>query len=85
MILMDLLKAMKAGEELKDPAKWKKNQETTNLVGLVLAGIFAVIRWKFPEFPLPEGVIDYATEIIVSALVIINLYLTRATTKKAIE
>lgn len=83
-MLVDLWNALEAGKSLSDPASWKKGQELTNLVGSALAGIITLLRWKFPDIFIPEGFTEYAAEVIGTILVIVNLYLTRATTKKAI-
>lgn len=82
MILGDLIKVMKAGETLKDPAKWKKGQVLSNaVVGLITGGI-ALIKWKFPEVEIPQAVSDYAVETLTGLLVVINMYWTTGTSKK---
>lgn len=77
-----ILTALKAGEELTNPEKWKKGQQMTNMVGGVLAGVAAVIRWKFPDVPIPAEFLDLITEAVVAALVASNVYFTAATTTK---
>ena len=77
-----LFEALRAGQELKDPAKWKKGQNLTNLIGAIVAGIVVLIKWKFPELNIPDEIKDYAIEVIGGALVVANLYLTPATSKK---
>jgi len=84
-MISELFRALKAGQSLADPAAWKKGQELTNLVGAVIAGIITLLRIKFPDLLLPEGFTQYAAEAIGSTLVLVNLYLTRATTKKSIS
>jgi hypothetical protein len=81
-MISEIFNALRAGQELKDPAKWKNRQETTTLVGTVLAGIIYLLRMKYPEIPIPEMVIQYGAEVIGLVLLIANLYFTRATTKK---
>jgi hypothetical protein len=79
-----LYQALKIGNELSDVSKWKRGQWLTNAVGGLVALVLESIKlWK-PELAayLPEGVAENATEIIVGVLVVINLYLTPATTKK---
>ena len=49
-MITEMIKAVKAGEELKDPAKWKNRVETINLVGIVLAAIVLIVRWKYPSW-----------------------------------
>jgi len=81
-MITEMIKAVKAGEELKDPAKWKNRVETINLVGIVLAAIVLIVRWKYPTIIIPAGVTEYVAEIIGTILAIVNLYFNRATTKK---
>lgn len=76
--------ALQAGRSLSDPASWKKGQELTNLIGALLAALITILRWKFPDLLLPEGFTEHAAEAIGTILVMVNLYLTRATTKKSI-
>lgn len=83
-MISELVRAFQAGQELSNPAGWKKGQELTNLVGAVVAGIITVIRHFFPELLIPDGFSEHAAEAIGTILVIVNLYLTRATTKKDI-
>lgn len=77
-----LWKALQAGEELKNPAMWKRGAILSNAVGGVVAGVIALLKWQFPEIEIPEPVRDYAIEVISGALVVINIYLIPATTKK---
>jgi hypothetical protein len=84
-MISEVFNAVKAGQELQNPAKWKKGQELTNLTGAVIAGFVTLLRWKFPELLVPDGFTEYAAEAIGTILVIVNLYLTRATTKKPLE
>ena len=81
-MIIDLFKAWQAGQELANPAKWKKGQILTNLVGAVLLGIVSLIKAKFPEFDIPKEVLDIANEIIVGILVLVNIYITKASSKK---
>ena len=81
-MIKELFGAVKAGQELKNPEKWKKGQVLTNLVGAIVTGAIVLIKWKFPDLPIPDEIKDYAIEIIGGALVVANLYLTPATTKK---
>lgn len=82
MLIADLYRAYQAGESLKNPAGWKKGQELTNRIGAVLAGVIVAVRYFYPDVVVPDGVTEYAVEAIGAILVIINLYLTRATTTK---
>lgn len=81
-MISEVFNAVKAGQELKDPKKWKKGAMLSNLVALLLGGVFIVVKWKFPELPVPDGVEENFTEIIVCVLATINLYLFPATSKK---
>jgi len=73
MIITDAIKVMRAGEVLKNPAKWKKGQILSN------AGI---VKWKFPDAEIPQAAQDYAVEIITGMLALINVYFAAATTDK---
>jgi len=84
-MITEIYSALKAGQELKNPAKWKKGQELTNLVGVVIAGVITLLRWKFPDIFIPDGFTEYAAEAIGTILAMVNLYLTRATTTKKLE
>jgi hypothetical protein len=81
-MIMDLIKALQAGKELSDPAKWKNRQNLTNTVGVMVVAIAGLIKWKFPDFTLPAGLEDYIIEVTVGVLGAVNLYLTTATSKK---
>jgi hypothetical protein len=81
-MISEIFNALRAGKELKDPAKWKNRQETTNLVGTVLAGIVYLLRMRYPDIPIPDVLTQYGAEAIGAVLLISNLYFTRATTKK---
>jgi len=86
-MIKEMIVALKAGQELSDPAKWKNRLENTNYSGAIIAGLLAFLRWKYPGL-LPEDnevlktLLDYSAEIIGTVLVMINVYLNRATTKK---
>jgi hypothetical protein len=82
VMIIDLIKALKAGNELADPAKWKKGQVLTNTVGALVLAIVGVIKWKFPEINISEDVSDQITQIITAILVMVNLYITPASSKK---
>jgi hypothetical protein len=81
-LLPTIFTALQAGQELANPEKWKKGQQMTNLVGGVLAGIVAVIRYQFPNLDVPPEFLTLFNEAIVAALVAANVYFTAATTKK---
>ena len=80
--IVAVLNALKYGQELKDPAKWKQGQELTNLVGGLIAAIIALIKANYPNFELPLGAEEHIEGIVIGALILINIYYTRATTKK---
>ena len=80
--IVTIIKAVQAGQELRTPDKWKKGHVLTNLTGAVVAGIITALHWWYPDVPLPDGVAEYAAEMIGTALVLVNLYLTYATSTK---
>lgn len=84
-MITELIKAIQAGQELSNPAKWKRGQELANLVGIIVSGAIELLRYFFPNTIIPEGIAEHITEGIVFGLIMVNLYLTRATTKKDIS
>lgn len=82
MIIADAIRVLKNGERLKNPATWKKGQVLTNTVGGLVMGVVGLLKWKFPEIEIPQLVSDYAIELISGGLVVINMYITPATTNK---
>lgn len=81
-MVAELIRAFQAGQELANPAAWKRGQELTNLTGAVVAGGVVILRHFFPNFFVPDGATEYIAEGLGAILVLVNLYLTRATTKK---
>ena len=84
-MISELIKAVQAGQELSNPVKWKRGQELTNLVGIIISGAFELLRYFYPNAIIPEGIAEHITEVVVLILIMLNLYLTRATTKKDIS
>ncbi len=82
MIIGDMLRAAKLGNELSDPAKWKRGQKLTNRVVLFLGAILALVRVKYPEVLISDETLMSLAGIVGGVLVVINDYLTTATTKK---
>jgi len=81
-MISEIFTALKAGEELKDPAKWKNRQVVINQVGAVVAGVVAFLKWKYPDVIIPEELKDMVIQTVGGGLVVVNYYLTVATTKK---
>lgn len=77
-----VLAALKAGQELRDPAKWKQGQNLLNACALVITGIVAVLRWQMPDFPISDAQIVELASIAAAVLAFLNGYLTTASTKK---
>lgn len=84
-MITELIRVVQAGQELSNPAKWKKGQELTNLVGIVVSGLVELLRYFFPDVIISNGITEHITEGIGFFLITTNLYLTRATTKKDIS
>jgi hypothetical protein len=78
--ILDLMKAMKLGEEVGNPRKWKKGQIKMNaLAGLLLIGIsYLPIP---PEYITPE-VVDMLCDAIVGIVLLFNGILTVVHTRK---
>jgi len=81
-MLGNVIRALKAGNELSDPARWKKGQHLSNTVGALVMAVLALVRYKWPDVYIPAELAEQITSIIAAVLVTINLYLTPATTKK---
>ena len=81
-ILPEAMKALKAGEELKDAKGWKNVQNTANVLGIVLASAAVVLRTWWPEFSLDDDQLIALSAVGANVLFLINGYLTTATTKK---
>lgn len=81
-MIIDLFKAWKAGTELADPAKWKIGQVLSNTVGVILLGLIQLVKVKFPDFEVSEEMLDYVTQAICYILAAVNIYITKASTKK---
>ena len=82
MVLVDAVNAIRHGQELQDPAKWKRGQNLTNAVGGLIAALVGILKWKFPDFELPSGMEEHFIEIVIGILVAANLYITTASSKK---
>jgi hypothetical protein len=77
-----VLRALKAGEALKDPAKWKNIQNSMNALAIIGTSVVTVLRVWFPDLMVSdEELIAYST-IVANILLVANGYLTTATTKK---
>lgn len=46
MKIADFIKALKAGEEIKNPATWKNRQTTTNAIAAIIGVGVAIAKWK---------------------------------------
>lgn len=79
---LDVSKAMKAGEEISNPATWKENQNTINSISVILAGIVAVVRIKYPDLMIPDEYLLIIAGAAASVLAAINRIMTAITTKK---
>lgn len=81
-MLIKLFKALKAGQQLKDPQKWKKGQNLVNSCVAVVALAVTVLKMSLPDFLVTdEQVVEIAT-IIAGVLALVNGYITTASTKK---
>ena len=80
--LLELIKALEAGKELKDPAVWKKGQNLLNKCALIITGIVALLRWQFPDLPVTDEQIIEIASVLAMVLALINNFITTASTKK---
>lgn len=81
-MIMKVLSAMKAGESLKDPAKWKNRQDTANLISMVLVAVIAVAKVAGYEIPLDDEQVAIWGTAGAGVLYAINSYLIKATSEK---
>jgi len=81
-MITDILQAAKLGNELSDPAKWKRGQKLTNKVVLFLGAVLAIARIKYPELPVSDEMLLSIGGVVAGIMAIINDYMTTATTKK---
>lgn len=78
----ELIRALKAGEELKNAATWKNLQATSSSISAVIGGIFCVLGLVGVHLNVtPEQVIAIAGGI-AGILGVFNTYTTIATSKK---
>lgn len=82
MIMTDVMKVLKAGEVLKDPAKWKKGQLLTNAVVGVVSGGLGLLKWQLPDIEIPPEAEELLVNILMSALIGVNLFVTAASSDK---
>lgn len=80
--MFELMNALKAGEELRDPALWKNRQLTLNAVTIVLATVVAGLKMFNVNIPLSDDALKLLAEIIAAILGFANIILTTATSKK---
>jgi len=86
-IMVDIIaisEAWKAGKIIKNPEKWKSGTELTNYLTAILAGIFAIVKWQYPDLIIPEEAKDIVLQILGGVLVLINIVSNRITTTKDI-
>lgn len=79
MIIFDLFKALKAGEEIANPAAWKKGTMLTSSLGVLVAVAFKLFA---PDFSVSEELTNTIIEALAAVLVAINIFMTKATSKK---
>jgi hypothetical protein len=77
-----ILKALQAGHSLSDPATWKNIQLLGNVIFAILAAITTVVRWAWPDFMISDDLLIKVSTVIAEVVVLINGYLTVATSKK---
>jgi len=81
-LIPPVLAALKAGQELKDPAKWKQTQNVVNACAVIITAVVAVIRYQVPDLPVTDAQIIEMASIAAAVLALINSYITTATSKK---
>jgi hypothetical protein len=79
MIIFDLFKALKAGEEIANPAAWKKGTILTSAIGIIVGTAFKILA---PNFDVPPDLTNIIVEALAAILVGINIFMTKVTSKK---
>lgn len=80
--MFQLLNALKAGQELKDPVLWKNRQATMNAVGIIVACAISGLRMAGYDLGLSDEAQTLLVEVIAGGLGFVNLILVPATSKK---
>ncbi len=79
-LMLDFLKAMKLGEEVGNPLKWKKGQiKMTALAGLLWIGMPYL---QIPPEYITEETIDLICDFIVGLVLLLNGLLVLVHSKK---
>lgn len=81
-LIPPILSALKAGQEIKDPASWKKGQNLINALAVIITSVVAIIRYQVPDLPVTDAQIIEMASIAAGILALINGYITTATTTK---
>ena len=76
------LSALRAGEELRDPANWKTKQNQINVITAAIVAAVGLAKAFGIEVPMTETEINGAAYTFVVLIGLVNFYLTTATTKK---
>jgi hypothetical protein len=82
MTLSDLIRALKAGEELENSTTWKNIQATANSSAVVLAAIVAAFKMVGIELHVTPEELTYIASGVAGVLGVFNTYATIATSKK---
>lgn len=82
MLITDAIQALKAGNELKNPAAWKKGQNLTNTVITLLTAVVGILRSTGNELPVTDEQLIAIAGVIAGILYTINTFITTASTKK---
>ena len=82
MIITEIMRAMKAGEEVGNPAAWKDVQKTTNNVYVILVTVVSLLRFKYPNAVIPDDVLLGVAGVVTGLLGLFNTIVTAISTKK---
>lgn len=81
MIVVDIIKAMKMGKELKDKETYKNVQTLTNIFAALVAFAVAAIKLFGYEIPITDDQIVMVSGGIASLVFVGNSVITLATSK----
>ncbi|HJW55878.1 MAG TPA: hypothetical protein VJ577_11440 [Burkholderiaceae bacterium] len=68
------------GEEVVDPAKWKRHQVTATVLGALILAAIKVIKAFGYDIPIDQAA---ANDIGIGVLAVVNVVLTITTSKRA--
>jgi hypothetical protein len=79
MIITDVWRAMKLGEEIGNPRKWKRSQQTATALS-VLIGIG--LKYAMPDTVIAPDMLEMAGNLVLFGAILLNYFGNIITTRK---